>query len=224
MHNIHEADKPITIHCNAGRVTVTHQGTFGKFPEPVWYHPEGIANIMSLSSVQRHYRIAYDDIKNTFLVYHPQQNTDMVFQCSERGLYYHDISSPENSWNYTMVNTVKANAKKYNNRLYKAAVEARRFQNIIMRPNTRDLKDIIIPKLRNCPIAKADVMAAEDIFGPNLGSLKGKTPRRTLRPLEPGIDPVPDEILSTYQSVTLLIDIFFINKLPFFVTTSNSPR
>lgn len=190
----------------------------GNFPEPVWYHPDGIANIMSLSSVQRHYRVNYDDIENIFTVHHPENDTHMTFQCSERGLYYHDIASQENSWDCTMVNTVRSNAQKYNNRLYRAAVEARRFQNIIMRPNTRDLKNIIIPKLRNCPIAKADVIAAEDIFGPNLGSLKGKTPRRTPRQLEPGIDPVPEEILSIHQSVTLLIDIFFINKLPFLVT------
>ena len=32
--------------------------------------------------------------------------------------------------------------------------------------------------LPDCPVTKADIMAAEDIFGPEVGILKGKTTRR----------------------------------------------
>jgi len=34
--------------------------------------------------------------------------------------------------------------------------------------------------ISNCPITKADIVSAEDIFEPNLGSLKGKMTRKTL--------------------------------------------
>ena len=35
--------------------------------------------------------------------------------------------------------------------------------------------DVAIKHLKHCPITKGDIMAADDIFGPNLGSLTGKT-------------------------------------------------
>jgi hypothetical protein len=31
----------------------------------------------------------------------------------------------------------------------------------------------------NCPIGRSDILAAEDILGPNVHSLKGKTVRRS---------------------------------------------
>jgi len=39
------------------------------------------------------------------------------------------------------------------------------------------VKDGMIP---NCPITKEDILHAEDILGPNLGSLKGKMVHKTL--------------------------------------------
>eukprot|EP00980_Cylindrotheca_fusiformis_P029898 scaffold24013_cov372-Cylindrotheca_fusiformis.AAC.1 len=63
-----------------------------------------------------------------------------------------------------MVNTVAANADRYTNRAYKNAVLARRMQNIIMRPGSRRLKDVAINHLKNCPVTRSDVDAADDIF------------------------------------------------------------
>jgi len=46
------------------------------------------------------------------------------------------------------------------------------------RPSTKDYVRYIGNKmLLNCPVTKADIMHAEDILGPNLGSLKGKMTR-----------------------------------------------
>jgi len=33
-------------------VSLRHKGYFGKYPEPVWYYPEGGANILSLHNVK----------------------------------------------------------------------------------------------------------------------------------------------------------------------------
>eukprot|EP00980_Cylindrotheca_fusiformis_P030883 scaffold25567_cov367-Cylindrotheca_fusiformis.AAC.1 len=88
-----------------------------------------------------------------------------------------------------MVNTVAANADRYTNRAYKNAVLARRMQNIIMRPGSRRLKDVAINHLKNCPVTRSDVDAADDIFGTNIGSLKGKTVHRPNPHVQAGVDP-----------------------------------
>ena len=53
-------------------------------------------------------------------------------------------------------------------------VLAWKFQNIMMHPGSRALTDISMKHLCNFPVTKEDIKAAEDIFGPNLGSHKGK--------------------------------------------------
>jgi hypothetical protein len=63
-------------------------------------------------------------------------------------------------------------------------------------------------------------MAAEDIFGPDVGSLKGKTVRRSAEHIEGQIVNVPAEIMSRYREVILGGDIMFVNKIPFFMTVS----
>ena len=60
----------------------------------------------------------------------------------------------------------------------------------------------------------------KEIYGPNLGSLKGKTVRRTLPHLPSGIDPVPSHILKRHSGITITVDVFFINKIPFLLSMS----
>ena len=44
---------------------------------------------------------------------------------------------------------------------------------IVMHPSWRELGDVSIKHLQNCPITKKDIRVADDFFGPDLGSLKG---------------------------------------------------
>ena len=74
--------------------------------------------------------------------------------------------------------------------------------------------------LPNCPVTRDDIAAAEQIFGPDVGSLKGKTVHRASVPVRMDYANVPASIMSRYQNVTVAGDIMFVNKLPFFVTIS----
>ena len=51
-----------------------------------------------------------------------------------------------------------------------------------------------------------------------MASLKGKTTRKKPSVVTTNIIAVPKEIRALYKQVTLTIDIFFINKIPFFIT------
>jgi len=74
----------------------------------------------------------------------------------------------------------------------------------------------------NCPMTKADIIRAEDIFGANIGALQGKTVRKKSTRVVTTIHELPMEIIEHHRSVMLEADIMYINEIPFVVTTSKS--
>ena len=74
----------------------------------------------------------------------------------------------------------------------------------------------------NCPMTKADIIRAEDIFGANIGALQGKTVRKKSMRVVTTIHELPMEIIEHHRSVTLKADIVYINEIPFVITTSKS--
>jgi hypothetical protein len=120
-----------------------------------------------------------------------------------------------------LVNTAADNKIKYTNTAYKQATLARKLQNIIGRPSARAFLNIGEKNLlKNCPVLRADVLAAKDIYDPNLGSLRGKTVRQSGDCVRPEYEEVPIGIKEQYCDITICMDLMYINKLPFLVTIS----
>ena len=102
----------------------------------VWYHPTGIANILSLSRVCEKYRITFDsEIENKLMVIKPDGTTFEFLQL-EHGLYYLDTNSPPSG--YMMISTVAGKWSNYTNADYLCALAAtgRKLQIKIGNPST----------------------------------------------------------------------------------------
>ena len=228
LQNIRRIGQYMYIHCTAG---VTRTNLVGDLPGygTVWFHPDGIANILSLSRVKTKNRNTFDsDTTNEFIVHKPDGST-RNFKESSHGLYYHDTSTGVAGVAETgtaLVTTVADNASNYTHADYSCALLAHKTQQIIGRPSTHDyiryVENNLIP---NCPITRRDIITAEQIFGPDVGALKGKTTRR--RPLGVGLYnhiPIPSTVVEQYHDVILAVDILYVNKLPFIATISRYIR
>jgi hypothetical protein len=219
--NVRKSDKHLDIHCNAGIATTNLISDFPGYGT-VWYHPKGIANILSLSRLRaRGYRVVYDsDEDNQFVVYTSDGSPPHIFKQSERGLFYMDaLDRDDGKQGVTLVTTVASNKIRYTNCAYSRAVLARCIQRIIGRPSTRTFMRIVDNNLlANCPITRKDIIAAENIFGPDVGSLKGKTVRKGAARVDISAVDIPASLISQYWEVVLTVDVMFVNKIPFFVT------
>ena len=70
---------------------------------------------------------------------------------------------------------VEDKKSKYKVNAYKHATIASELQSTIGRTSMWDLLNNIEEySLQNCPVTKQDILITEDIFGPDIGALKGK--------------------------------------------------
>ena len=88
-------------------------------------------------------------------------------------------------------------------------------------PSVPDLKWIVEANLlKDSPVTAEDVDVALKIWGPSVALLTGKTVRRKAPFVIQDIVKVPTELRQYHKKVTLSIDIFFVNGIPYFATLS----
>jgi hypothetical protein len=212
------SDTTMDIHCTAGVASTNMIGDLGNYCT-VWYHPACIANILSLAQVCAHsHHVSYDSTNgNTFKV--EKGDSVQLFQQSPKGLYFFDTKISKDAC--VFVSTVENNHSNYTTRDYSRALLARKLQQNIGRPSTKIFLQIISNNLLpNCPVTTQDVLNAECILGPDVGSLKGETVRRWPIPVADHLVSIPAELMQMYCEVTLSGDIMFVNWIAFFVTKS----
>ena len=175
VRNIRRVNDKMRIQCNAG-IRVTN--LVGNLPGygPVWFNPRAIANVLSLKLVKEKYHVEYNSEKEDGFVVTKPTGERFNFIQSGSGLHFLDTSQESTTETTLVVNTVRDNKKNYTNNDYQRALRARELQIIMGRPSTGTfIAALKSNELMNCPVTPGDVEAAEHIFGPDIGSLKGKT-------------------------------------------------
>ena len=90
LFGIHTVKTKLYIKCNAGvKTTILKEHLSGY--DTVWHFPDGIANILSLSQLNKWFRVTHDSATDdAFHVHKPQKL--LVFKKAAWRLYYFDIA------------------------------------------------------------------------------------------------------------------------------------
>ena len=81
------------------------------------------------------------------------------------------------------------------------------------------------PAFRKAGLSLQDMKNAHALFGPQrISSIKGKTTRRAPEHVRTDYVAVPRDFLKLQKNVTLVVDVMFVNNLPFLITLSRNIR
>lgn len=155
LTDIHESKSELRIRCNAGVKTTNQRGYLSGYGW-VWYFPQGIANILSLSRVSEQFRVTFDSASGNCFQVHKDDGRILQFLESDRRLYYFDTKNRTEE--FALINTVADNESKVSAYDLSQAKKARALQCRIGRPSTKDFINYVKTKqIVNCPITVEDI-------------------------------------------------------------------
>ena len=217
VQNIRKASDSLILKSNGGSMKVKQLASIGRKVD-VWFSRHAITNILSVKDVMESYRITYDSYDQAFIVWREENNLpNMIFRMHSSGLHFFDPTKEE----FSFVVTVDDNMKHFSKRQVISAEKARSLLAGMAFPSSQDYDWILRSnQVQECPVTVEDAKIANKIWGPDVPSLKGKTTRKTPPAVRSDIVEIPVEIRQLHRNVTMSIDIFFVNKIPFFITLS----
>jgi hypothetical protein len=119
----------------------------------------------------------------------------------------------------TAFKKVRKNREGFTDCNYERSKRARKALGLVGYPSTKDFKHMMSSNMiENFPVTSIDVTNANKLFGPDLATLKGNTVVITPPPVVTDYVQIPKDIMSLNRNVTLVIDIMFVNGLPFMVS------
>jgi len=147
----------------------------------VWFHPDGIANILSLSCIKSKFRVTYDSHGSNQFIVGNSNGAQQAFKQSLQGSFYIGMSLQKGMlFNTVGIVQLDNNHYRYSSHDYSKATLAHKIQRTIGRPSTRQFISIVNENLLpNCPLDQNDILAVENIFGPDIVLQKARQPRRS---------------------------------------------
>jgi hypothetical protein len=106
-------------------------------------------------------------------------------------------------------------------RIRQASQRGRSLYSTVNYLSWKDIKWIIWSnQIKNCPVTVKHFDTALKIWGKNVVALKGKTTRTKPDPVARDFVKVLMELLKLHKEVYITANLFFVNKIPFFLTLS----
>ena len=217
-------EPPLTSLTNGGLHSCSQGGIYHGLQQPllVWYAPDSVGNILALRDVRRLCRVTLDTAVEAVLVVHLPDGSFLRFVEHLDGLYLLvpsvNLTTNPPNYSYSCVSTVADNHAAFTRRELEGADRARQLYRTIGRPSQRQFEAILDRgSILNCPITKADAQCTNIIYGPDLAYLKGKTTDHPTSPHVPtqALSPLPVEIVKYHSNITLCVDFFYVQRLPF---------
>jgi len=90
LRNTRKTNELVTVHCNAGKVSTNLISHLPGYPKPVWCLKNGIANILSLEQVEKHFNVTCAD--RVFTI-HKANSSKRDFARGPNGLQHWDANA-----------------------------------------------------------------------------------------------------------------------------------
>jgi hypothetical protein len=185
-----------------------------------YYDHKCIANILSFGNIVNTCEsVVYNSRHDCYVVQVKPGGKCYRFSTDhDSNIYLCDLDTMISEPRLAMVVTVSDKIKKYSKRQVKQAELAREYQRKLGYASPGQLiKMIGQGQLTQSGITAQDVVRCIDIWGPDLGSLKGKTTSYKAQ-LE---EEIPIFKTKEFESQTMYLDLMFVNGLPFLIAVVN---
>ena len=179
LTNIRESDRTHHVRSNGGSLRTK---VIGDHPlaDNAPLHEDALTNLVCLSNLMKKHRVTLDSAVGPHFNVHYEDNQIIQFHQTEHGLFYYDPRKQE----VVFLNSQLENSQKHTNRDILRAKKARDLLAMCGYPSIQDCKNAIKNNvIDNCPVTVKDIDIAEDMFGPDVHSLKGKTLKKKPLPV-----------------------------------------
>ena len=182
---------------------------------------DGIANLVSMGKLLKEgYRVTMDsDVENAINVYN-DDGSYIKFVCVQDGLYCINLDS---SGEYTNFLTTVADQKDHFSDVDNKRAALARIQKCLCLPSDVNLANAIDKGgMKECGIDRRHIKIVNVIYKPAQAPVEEKTVQRKNKiPLDSSlITNIPSSTIERYESVTLGINMLYINKFPYIIAVS----
>ena len=184
------------------------------------YNQDAVANILSMAKVSDEYRITMDTNIDNAIYVHNDDGSYIRFHRTNQNVYEIQIGDCTDMEECHALTTVKENGMQYSALDQKRAEAVQSLQEQLGFPSDTDLANAIdYNVIQNCQFNRRDIRIANNIFGPSVAAIKGKSTRHQNKMKQSDIiTDIPQEILDNYEDVHLDINIMFVNKCAYFTS------